>query len=192
MSVGLTKIGGVLLQAHNDTRASKLLLGLLQDTTDTLPQVDIFERSTANVQRPRAHGGVVEDGTLPVGNEVVEINDLRGECVDGRGGREDGGEDGGRVGVGGRGAGGEEGLGDELSEGEILDGEFGEVEGGAGGRDGVNGRVGGRGGGARGDLVGEGGGGVESVERRGKVGRETSRSCHLLECTSRGDWHLLI
>lgn len=165
----IPKIGGVLLQAHNDTRASKLLLGLLQDTTDTLPQVDIFERSTANVQRPRAHGGVVEDGTLPVGNEVVEINDLRGECVDGRGGREDGGEDGGRVGVGGRGAGGEEGLGDELPEGEVFDREFREVEGRGGRGDGVDGRVrGGRGG--RSDLGGEGGV-VELKEGGMKVGR---------------------
>lgn len=184
-----TKIGRVLLQAHDDTGAAELLLRLLQDTANALAQADVLVAPTGDEERPRSHRRVLEDDALEGGRDVVKIDDGGGEGVDGGGSGEDGREEGrggddiirgrlgGEEGLDGDGW-GREGLVERVKEGGFRGKvEAGDGRGGRGGRGGgrgrggrVDGRVGRRGSDAR-DRIDIRGGRGEGTEEGGGEGK---------------------
>lgn len=148
----IAEVRRVLLEAHDNTVTSEILLSLLHDTAYALAKGDVLVRSTdKNVKSASSQGRVLDDGSGPLLDDVAELDGGRGKLVNGRGAGEERGDD---VGVEGnvllRGSGSEKGL---------DDGAGGESDGGGGGFVGEEGR----GGGGR---VGRGNGENSSVGRR--------------------------
>jgi len=90
----LTKVSGILFEAHDDTIASQLLLGHLQKIANAFTQVHVLVRSSDDEEGPGAHGRVLKNGSGPGKTELRERNGLAGKTMDRRRAGEYGSQDG--------------------------------------------------------------------------------------------------